>query len=44
MLVKNIKLLILLTILISGCVSMHFDNGSIADNSYVSDNKETIEK
>ena len=44
MLVKKIKLLILLTILISGCVSMHFDNGSIANNSSVSDNKETIEK
>ena len=44
MLVKKIKLLILLTILISGCVSIHFDNGSIANNSSVSDNKETIEK
>ena len=44
MLVKKIKLLILLTILISGCVSMHFDNGSIVNNSSVSDNKETIEK
>ena len=44
MLVKKITLLILLTILISGCVSMHFDNGSIANNSSVSDNKETIEK
>ena len=44
MLVKKITLLILLTILISGCVSMHLDNGSIANNSSVSDNKETIEK
>ena len=44
MLLKHKKLLILLSILISGCVSMHFDNGHILDNSSVSDNKETIEK
>ena len=44
MLLKQIKLLILLSILICGCTKMHFDNGPILNNSSVSDNKETIEK
>ncbi len=44
MLLKQIKLLILLSILICGCTKMHFDNGPIPNNSSVSDNKETIEK
>ena len=44
MLLKQKKLLILLSILICGCTKMHFDNGPILNNSSVSDNKETIEK
>ena len=44
MLLKLIKLLILLSILICGCTKMHFDNGPILNNSFVYDNKETIEK
>ena len=44
MLLKQIKLLILLSVLICGCTKMHFDNGPILNNSSVSDNKETIEK